>query len=335
MGTMKIAAVVLGLLLVAACGGQSSGAVANPGASRPATMTSATLVLDFVPNAVHAGIYRALAAGYYRRGNVDLQVIQPTSTADTLRLIDAGKADFGVADGADVASQIDLGRDAQAVVALVQRPLGGLITLQKDRLSSPRQLEGRTVGLTGVPSDSAVLDTAVRYAGGDPSRVRTVTIGFNGVQDLENGKIAAFTGFWPADGVQVQVDGLPTTDFKLDDYGGPRYPGLVVFSTRKRIAADPPLVRALVAATVRGYQDTLADPHRSLEDLLSRNPSLRRPLALASLQAYLPLFKDDATSFGELRPDRVRQLSAWMVRYRLIRHAIAPSRYGTNAFVPS
>ena len=146
-------------VMLAACGNQSSGPVANPGASRPATMTSATLVLDFLPNAVHAGIYRALAAGYYRQGNVDLQVIQPTSTADTLRLIDAGKADFGVADGADVAGQIDLGRDAQAVMALAQRPLGGLITLRKDGLTSPRQLEGKTVGLTGVPSDSAVLDT--------------------------------------------------------------------------------------------------------------------------------------------------------------------------------
>src|SRR5207237_10190368 len=110
--------------LLGSCGGQSS-AVANPAASKPAKMTSATLVLDFVPNAVHAGIYRALAAGYYRRSNVDLHVIQPSSTADTLRLIAAGRADFGLADGADVADQVDLGRDAEAVLALVQRPVGG------------------------------------------------------------------------------------------------------------------------------------------------------------------------------------------------------------------
>jgi ABC-type nitrate/sulfonate/bicarbonate transport system substrate-binding protein len=298
-------------------------------------MTSATLVLDFVPNAVHAGIYRALAAGYYRKGNVDLRVVEPTSTADTLRLIDAGKADFGLADGADVVNQIDLGRDAQAVMALVQRPLGGLIALQKEGFSSPRDLEGKTVGLTGVPSDNAVLDTVVRDAGGDPARVQTVTIGFNGVQDLENGKVAAFTGYWPADGVQVQTDGFPITAFRLDDHGGPAYPGLVLFSTRARIAADPPLVRAVVAATARGYQDTLADPPRSLDDLLSQNPSLQRRLAQASLHAYLPLFKADAPSYGVLRPDRLNRLSAWMLRYRLIKKAIPPSRYGTNAFLPS
>ena len=325
---------VVSVILGGGCGG-SSPEVTNPAASRPATMTGATLILDFVPNAVHAGIYRALAAGYYRQGNVDLRVIQPASTADTLRLIDAGKADFGIADGADVADQIDRGRDAQAVMALVQRPLGGLITLQKEGLGSPRQLEGRAVGLTGVPSDSAVLDTVVRDAGGDPKKVQTVTIGFNGVQDLEAGKVAGFTGFWPADGVQVQTDGFPTTTFKLDDYGGPAYPGLVLFSTRGRLAANPPLARALVRATVRGYGDTLADPERSLQDLLARNRSLQRGPAEASLRAYLALFQGDAPSFGEVRADRVRQLTAWLLRYRLIRRTISPSRYATGAFLPS
>lgn len=55
-------------------------------------------------------------------------MIEPTSTADTLKLIDAGKAEFGIADGLDVAGQIDAGRDAQAVMAIRQEPLGGVIT---------------------------------------------------------------------------------------------------------------------------------------------------------------------------------------------------------------
>src|SRR2546430_16216427 len=105
---------VVSVLLGGACGG-SSPEVTNPAASRPATMTGATLILDFVPNAVHAGIYRALAAGYYRQGNVGLRVIQSTSTADRLRLIDAGKAALGFAGGAGVANQIGRGRGAQAV----------------------------------------------------------------------------------------------------------------------------------------------------------------------------------------------------------------------------
>jgi NitT/TauT family transport system substrate-binding protein/putative hydroxymethylpyrimidine transport system substrate-binding protein len=309
-----------------------------------------TLILDFVPNAVHVGIYRALAAGYYKRENIDLQVIQPTSTQETLKLIDAGKAQFGLADGSDVAGLINDGGDAQAVMALVQRPLGGLIALASEHLTSPASLTGKTVGITGVPSDLAVLDTELRHAGVSPSRVRVVTVGFNGPQALLAGRISAFTGFIPDEGVTLQTGGgaggHPITSFALDENGGPAYPGLVAFTTRKLIAADPLLVRDFVAATTEGYQDALRDPARALNDLLDANPSLSRKLTAASLAVYLPLFSGRSSSvaapaapttaevpFGTLQSANVAAMSRWMLESHLIDAPISPARYGTNRFL--
>lgn len=296
----------------------------------------ATLILDFVPNAVHAGIYRALAEGIYRREGIGLKVIEPSETQDTLSLIDAGKADFGLADGSDVATLIAKGGDAQAIMAIAQRPLGGLITRASEHLSSPARLQGKTVGITGVPSDSAVLDTEVRAAGGDPGKVHVVTVGFNGAQALRAGKIAAFTGFWPADGVQLQVTGEPVTSFKLDQWGGPPYPGLVAFSNRHLIASDPALVRDFVAATVRGYQLTLRNPQRSLHDLLAMNPEVQAKVARASLAAYLPLYTEDGkVPFGTLQAAHVEALSHWMVGHKLIGAPVPFARYGTDRFLPA
>jgi ABC-type nitrate/sulfonate/bicarbonate transport system substrate-binding protein len=293
-----------------------------------------TLVLDFVPNAVHAGIYRALAAGYYRRAGIDLQVIPPSSTSTTLQLINAGKAQFGLADGIDVAEQIAMGRDDEAIMAIVQRPLGAPIALAREHLRSAAGLVGKTVGITGVPSDTAVLDTVVAHAGGDPAKVKLVTIGFDGVSYLEAGKIAAFTGYWPDDGVTLAVSGYPITAFKLDQNGGPAYPGLVAFTTRALIRRDPGLVRAFVRATVHGYEDTLRDPARSLSDLLARNPSIERKLARASLAAYLPIFDAGGVPDGTLVASKIDALSSWLVEHRLISRPVSASRFGTNAFLP-
>jgi putative hydroxymethylpyrimidine transport system substrate-binding protein len=294
----------------------------------------ATLMLDFVPNAVHAGIYRALAAGYYRRAGIDLSVIAPGSTSDPLALINAGKIDFALADGIDVAQQIAEGHDAEAIMAVVQAPLGAPIALASERLRSPAGLDGKTVGITGVPSDLAALDTVVRDAGGDPKRLHIVTIGFNGVADLEAGKIAAFTGYWPDDGVTLKVSGYPVTDFKLNQWGGPDYPGLVAFTTKRLIRKDPQLVRAFVRATVHGYEDTLHDPDRSLGDLLKLNPSIERKLAKASLAAYLPIYDAGGVAYGTLVPSKLAALSNWLLRNRLIAHSVSPQRFGTNAFLP-
>jgi len=319
---IRILTAALAAIALAGCGSGTPGLV------------HATLVLDFVPNAVHAGIYRALAAGYYRRAGIDLTVIPPSSTSTTLELIDAGKAEFGLADGIDVAEQIAEGRDAQAIMAIVQRPLGAPIALASEHLRSAAGLVGRTVGVTGVPSDRAALDTAVAHAGGDPSKVRVVTIGFDGVADLEAGRIAAFTGYWPDDGVTLAVGGYPITVFKLDQNGGPAYPGLVAFTTRSLIARDRALVRGFVRATVHGYEDTLRDPGRSLADLLAANPSIERRLARASLSAYLPLFEAGGVPDGTLVSTRIAALSRWLVANRLIARPVAVARFGTNAFLP-
>ncbi len=191
------------------------------------------------------------------------------------------------------------------------------------------------MGITGVPSDRAVLDTEVRHAGGNPAKVRVVTVGFNGAQALLAGRIAAFTGFVPDDGVQLQVAGHPITPFWLDREGGPAYPGLVAFTSQDLLATNPALIRDFLAATVRGYEDTLRDPPRSLGDLLRLNPSLPRALTAASLQAYLPLFADGgAVPFGTLQPAHIAALSRWMVDNSLISAPVSFARYGTDAFLP-
>jgi putative hydroxymethylpyrimidine transport system substrate-binding protein len=344
---IRALALVLALLSVcaiSACGSSSekpssTSSSGHASAAPLGHMTKATLILDFVPNAVHAGIYRALAAGYYREENIDLRVVQPTSTQETLKLIDAGRAQFGLADGSDVAGLIAAGGDAEAVLALVQRPLGGLISLASERLRSPADLVGKAVGVTGVPSDLAVLDTELRHARVDPKRVRVVNVGFNGAQALVAGRIAAFTGFIPDDGVALEVSGRPIKAFGLDQNGGPSYPGLVAFTTRRMIAQDPRMVGGFVAATVHGYRDTLDRPARSLSELLAANPTLTRKLTQASLNVYLGLFvggraaSGQAVPFGTLQDANVQAMSSWMLGAGLVDAPVSPKRYGTNAFL--
>lgn len=320
-------------LVVGACGGGSSSTVAEGGKGELSEMTEATLVLDYIPNAVHAGIYQAVEAGYYEEENLKLKIIEPTSTSDTLKLIDAGKAQFGIADGLDVATQIVEGREAEGIMALLEEPPAGLITLKKSGITSPKELEGKTVGITGVPSDTATLNTIVSSAGGNPENVKVVTIGYNGVQDLENGKVSAFTGFVQADGVQVEHDGFPIKPFPLAENGGPSYPGLVVFSTGKRVEEEPALMQAFVNATIKGYEDVFKEPEVGIEALVNQNKGINESLAKESLAAYMPLFTGKASTFGMIEPSAIEELSEFMVKNELSEKSFTPAEYGTNQFV--
>ncbi len=320
---VALAAVLIGGI---SCGGDEN----DGGGSGSGGLTAATLVLDFLPNGVHAGIYEAIASGAYEAQGIDLEVITPASTADTIRLIQAGKADLGLADGVDVATQIDAGRDARALMAITQRPAGGLITQAGEGIRSPADLQGKTVGVTGLPSDTAVFETMVRDAGGDPDRSRVVTVGFGGIQALIAGRISAFTGYIPADVPVVESRGRAVRSFAFDEYGGPSYPGLVAFSTGKRIAEDPELVRAFVTATIAGYRQALADPQVAVGDLVEAVPELDPDLAAETFKAYRPLF-GDPESFGTIDRQDLVALSDFMVENDLIAERFTPEEFATPA----
>ncbi|MGI9557149.1 MAG: ABC transporter substrate-binding protein [Solirubrobacterales bacterium] len=295
--------------------------------------TDATFVLDFLPNAVHAGVYTSLANNCYADRNINLDIIEPTSTADTLKLIDAGQADFGVVDGIEIALQINEGLDIKGIMAMVQRPQGAVVALEESGITDPPGLNGETVGVTGIPSDEVVLNTVMTEGGGDFDSLDIVTTGFNGVQNLLEGKVSAFTGFG-VDAVQVEVEGDPTTVFRLDEFGGPQYPGLTVFSTQNRIDEDPDLMAAFVECTVDGYNQVIEDPAAGLADLLAEVDGLDEELQSAWLDFYLPQFVGNASTFGELQTANLDALSDWLVENELIGAPIPADQFGTNEFVP-
>ncbi len=299
-------AIIAAAALLAGCGSASS--VTGD--------QSATLVLDFTPNAVHAGIYSAIARTFDDGEGVRLHVVVPSASTDSIKLLDTGRANFAILDIHDLAIARERGQDIVGIMAIVERPLAAVIAAPS--IKNPRQLEGKTVGVTGVPSDTAVLRSIVSGAGGDPSRVKTVTIGFNAVAALLSGRVAAATAFWNDEGVTLQRHHRGFHIFRVDQYGAPSYPELVLCATRSSLRRDPSLARGVVRALVRGYGVTLTDPGGSEADLESHVPGLDPTLVDAELNAVEPAFLGPTGQFGELDPRTLRAWARWEVRFGIV-----------------
>jgi NitT/TauT family transport system substrate-binding protein/putative hydroxymethylpyrimidine transport system substrate-binding protein len=280
---MKLVAALLAaaslLAGTAGCGGSG----AEPGAP-----SGATLVLDFTPNAVHSGIYAAQREGFYRDEGIDLTIRQPGESTDAPKLLAAGRADFAILDIHDLGIARERGIDLVGTMPLVQRPLAAVIARGDRGIARPRDLEGRTVGVTGLPSDEAVVDSEVSADGGNPAKAKRVTIGFNAISSLAAGKVDAATGFWNAEGIALRQRSVPIRIFKVNRYGAPPYPELVLVASRQTVERDPELVELVGAATARGYELTVHNPERALDDLLAEVPSLERGEQQAQLDALLP-----------------------------------------------
>jgi NitT/TauT family transport system substrate-binding protein/putative hydroxymethylpyrimidine transport system substrate-binding protein len=275
---VALLAAVLASVAPAACGDDG----AEPGASK-----EATLVLDFQPNAVHAGIYAALREGYYGDAGVDLEVREPSASTDAPKLLATGRAELAILDIHDLAIARERGLDVVGMLPIVQRPLAAVIAANRDQVRHPRDLEGKTVGVTGLPSDDAVLDSVLAADGASPDSVRRITIGFQAISALAAGKVDAATGFWNAEGVTLRAMGVPTREFRVDRYGAPPYPELILCTSSDAIRADPALVQSTLTATRRGYELVVERPAQALDDLLAEAPELDRGAQEAQLDALL------------------------------------------------
>lgn len=290
-------------------------AIAGCGTSHHAR--SATLVLDFTPNAVHAGIYLALARGYPEHDGVDLHVQAPGSSTDAAKLLLSGRAQMAILDIHDLAIARARGLDVVGVMAIVERPLAAV--LAQPGITSPRGLEGRRVGVTGVPSDTAVLRSVVTGAGGDPAKVRQITIGFNAVADLLARKVDGATAFWNDEGLTLHARRPGIHVFRVDAYGAPAYPELVLCVARSQLRSHPAVVAGTVRALVHGYRDTERDPAAATAALTARVPGLDRSLVAQQLVALLPAFTGRAPRFGDVDPGRLRAWARWEARFGIVR----------------
>jgi putative hydroxymethylpyrimidine transport system substrate-binding protein len=309
-----VALLAAALLLagLAGCGGDGA---------EPSGPEGATLVLDFTPNAVHSGIYAAKARGFYEGAGVDLTVRQPGESTDAPKLLAAGKADFAILDIHDLGIARERGLDLVGVMPIVQRPLASVIARADGPVKRPRDLDGHSVGVTGLPSDEAVVDSEVEADGGDPAAVKRVTIGFNAVSSLAAGKVDAVTGFWNAEGVTLRRQGVPVRIFKVNEFGAPNYPELVLTASRDTVERNPDLVRSVVAATGAGYGVAGAHPSFALDALLAADPSLDRADQAAQLRVLLP----DLVP-RDFNPAVLREWAAWDLEHGLLKRPLDVER---------
>ncbi|HWK25829.1 MAG TPA: ABC transporter substrate-binding protein [Solirubrobacter sp.] len=254
--------VVLALLLLAGCG----------------STDRVTVALDFTPNAVHAPLY--LAKG--------IEIRKPGTGPDSLKLVSSRKVDLGVLDIHDLAIAREQGSDVVAVGALVGKPLAALIA--QPPIARPRELEGKTVGVSGLPSDPAFVKAIVEGDGGDFSRVKQVTIGFNAVSRLLTKRVDAVPAFWNAEGVALRERGLDAREFRVENFGAPPYPEVVLVTSRATLRQRRADIERALDAIAAGLDEVRAHPDDAVRVIAREAETDDTKLVRAQLDAVLPVF---------------------------------------------
>lgn len=320
------------LAVASACGGDDDTA-ATTGA---AGLRSTELVLDWYPNADHAGIYTALGGGHWRDAGLDVRATVPSDAAAALKQVGAGRAPFAVSYAPEVLLARAEGIPVVSVGALVVHPLNSIIARTDRGITRPRDLEGKTVGMAGLPLDRPLLDTAVRADGGDPSRVKTRNLGYSLSPALAAGRVDAVVGaYWNIELVDLEAQDVPVTAFRLEEHGVPDYEELVIVTGEDTLARDPDLVRDLLAGLRSGQDAAAADRQAAAGHLLAANPDLDADALARQIDATADLISPPGGGTLVQDLEAWAALADWMHAEGLLPEPVDAARAATNDLLPA
>jgi putative hydroxymethylpyrimidine transport system substrate-binding protein len=294
-----------------------------------------TLTLDWTPNPDHVGLYYARDEGLFAKAGLAVSIHAPSDPTAPLKLVALGKSDLAVSYEQEVFFAAAKKLPVVAVAAVVPQPLNSIMAIDP-KVKRVADLRGKTIGITGVPSDNASLDTALSTAGLRRSDVKVVTVGYNLLPALLAHRVDAVLGVYRnVEGIELERRGLSPTIIPLNRAGVPFYDELVLVASSSRLKSDPAYadtVQRFVRAFRLGTTGARKHPQRSLAILRKATGSDAGFLARAT-PATLALLAG-RHGVGCMRAAEWQRFGAWMHQRELLKASIPAASVMTTRFLP-
>ena len=324
----------------AASAGEDTSAAAEETAQEDASsadgeLEDVTVILDYVANTNHTGMYVALDKGYYKDAGLNVNIVEPTEGA-TATLVAVGKGDFGISYQEDVTIALtsEDPLPIKAVAALIQHNTSGFVTYADKNITSPKDFEGKTYAGWGGPGEEAVLKAVMTQAGADYSKLNVVVSDGSGFEALKD-RVDIMWFFEGWDNVQCELNNFPIhympvrdLDERLDYYTP------VIIASDNTLENRPEVTKAFLAATAEGYKYAIENPEESAAILQKYAPDYSIELLETSQKYLSSKYMEDTDRWGVMKDEVWDNYTDFMVEYGVIDEKIPASSCYTNEFLP-
>lgn len=319
----RLVGLALGLLL-AACA---------PG---PATEGPVVLMLDWVPNTNHSGLFLAQSAGYFAEEGLQVEIVQPGEVYAE-QAVASGAADFGISFQEQLTLAIADDVPLVSISAVLQHNTSGFASRDELGVRSPADWEGLRYGAFGSPFEAPTLQRLMACDGGDVSQLEIVETGFTDpLALLQQERIDLAWIFYGWQGIQAEQAGVGLDIVHMDAQFDciPDYYTPVLITNSATIEGRPEVVRRFLRAVSRGYTQAAADPQAAAAALLEAAPELDPALVGASQAWISPRYQAEAPRWGEQSAARWQAYADWMAEAGILAAPIDMSSAFTNEFLP-
>ena len=287
------------------------------------------IVLDWVPNTNHTGLYVAKDLGYFKEEGLDVEIVQPPE-GSTTALIGAGGAEFGISFQDTLAKSFAKENPVPvtAVAAILQHNTSGIISLKEKGIDSPKKLEGKKYATWEDNIEQAILKKLVTDDKGDFSKVKLIPYTITDVVTGLKTDVDAVWVYYAWDGIATERAGLQTNFLKIRDYGEELdYYSPVIIANNDFLKKNSEIAKKVLKAIKKGYEYAMKNPEESAKILVKNSPELDINLVTASQKWISKEYQSDAKEWGIIDGNRWNRFYEWLYKNKAVEREI-PKDFG-------
>lgn len=294
-----------------------------------------TVVLDWVPNTNHTGMYVALEKGYYEDLGLNVEIMQPPE-GGALALVASGKAEFAVSFQEEIGPALtaDNPLPVVAVASIIDHNVSGILSLKEVEIDSPSKLEGKRYASWDTPFERAILTDIIERDGGDFEKVELIPNTVTDVISALQTDIDAVWVYYGWDGIATELAGLETNYISFRDIN-PVFDFYtpVLATSEKYLEEEPEEAKKFLEATAMGYEYAIANPEEAAEILVKHAPEVDLELAKASQVFLAKEYQAEKEQWGTIDDSRWSAFYRWMYEQGLIGAELGNQGF-TNDYLP-
>jgi NitT/TauT family transport system substrate-binding protein len=306
-------------------------------AASAAAQDKASLRLNWYLGGLHAPFYLGKEKGFYAAEKIDLEIQEGRGSPNTVQIVAAGSATFGMADAGSLMLLRSKGAEVQAVMSLLNTSGFGVISLAETGIKTPKDLEGKTLAITAGDALTQLFPAMAKANKLDMSKIKLLQVDppSKVVVVLEK-KAHALLGGIDDQYFLIEAKGQKPAALRFADHGANTV-GITILAGVATIKDKGDLVRRFVRASVKSWEEAIKNPDAAIDAALKTKPDLNRESTKKQLMADIALLESPGTKGKGIGYGAEAEWKATMdllKEYRGLETKEPPSAFYTNAFLP-
>lgn len=252
------------------------------------TTQQASLQFSWIPSGFFAGDVVGIKK-FGEKNSIDISASFGGPGINPIQMVTSGQKTFGWAGADEVLVANEKGADLVIIGLIHYHPPVGFASFKEKNIKTPKDLEGKKVGILPFGNSTMIYETMLKQNGVDRKKISEIIISSD-LKPFLSGSYDVHPIYVYDEIVELEKQNMEFNIIKPEDFGVKSIKGYVYFTKKSTLDNNPELVKSFISTMADGWNYAIRNPKVSIDILKEFAPEIDTSREIKVLRNGIPYF---------------------------------------------